>query len=373
MDHWTELLWALAFVAGAAAVGLGLHAVLLLVATRVTRRIHGRLDDTAVGALSGPARLLLPVLAAHFVLSLLRVPEPAEAILRHALVLLLIGGVAWLIAALIGWLGTLLITRQAPRRDEGYKHRLFQTRVRMLTHIASIVVAVAAGAVMLTTFPRARELGASILASAGLAGIVAGFAARPVLQNLIAGLQIALTQPISLGDQVIIDKEFGTVESIGASYVVVRTWDLRRLIVPLTRVVENTFENWTYQGTGLIGTVFLHVDYSVSVEQLRQEFQRVLAETPQWDGQAAALQVVDTTEHAVKVRAIMSAADADACWNLRCLVLERLIGFVQERAPDSLPKLRLGAAPLAQIALDGRGGPPAPRAAGAAEHQAARG
>jgi small-conductance mechanosensitive channel len=193
---------------------------------------------------------------------------------------------------------------------------------------------------MLMAFPGMRQVGTSLLASAGVAGIVVGFAARPVLSNLIAGLQIALTQPMRIDDVLIVNGEWGRVEEIRGAYVVLRIWDERRLVIPLQWFTENPFENWTRTTSSLLGTVFLWLDFRVPLEPLRAELQRIVQEAPQWDGRVAIIQVTDTNERAMQIRVLVSAADSGQAFDLRCRVREGLLGFVQREYPDGLPRLR---------------------------------
>src|SRR5690606_9134491 len=202
------------------------------------------------------------------------------------------------------------------------------------------VIAVVAGALILMKVPGAENVGASLLASAGIAGLIVGAASRPALSNLIAGLQIALTQPIRLDDVVIVEGEWGRVEEITNTYVVVRIWDLRRLIVPLSHFIEKPFQNWSRQKTDLLGTVFLHVDYSIPLQELRTELHRILQASKRWDGKVWVLQVVDATERTIQLRALMSAPDSGTAWDLRCEVREALIEFIRNRYPESLPRVR---------------------------------
>jgi small-conductance mechanosensitive channel len=218
--------------------------------------------------------------------------------------------------------------------------RRIHTQARVLRQSVTVLVVIVAASAMLMTFPQVRQLGASLLASAGLAGIVVGFASRPVLQNLIAGVQIAITQPIRVDDVLIVDGEWCRVEEITSTYVVMRIWDQRRLIVPLNFFIENTFQNWTRTSAEILGTVFLWVDYTVPVEEIRQELHRLLQETELWDKRAWGLQVTDATERTVQIRALMSSADASAAWDLRCMVREKLIEFIQQRYPGALPRVR---------------------------------
>ena len=192
---------------------------------------------------------------------------------------------------------------------------------------------------MLMTFPSARRFGTSLLASAGLA---VGFAAKPVLGNLIAGLQIALTQPIRVDDVVIVENEWGRIEEITGTYVVVRIWDDRRLIVPLQWFIENPFQNWTRTTASLTGAVTLWVDYSVPLQPLRDEVERLCRETPTlWDGRVSVLQVVDSNERAIQLRVLVSSVDSSRNWDLRCHIRESLIAFLCARYPAALPQLRV--------------------------------
>ena len=218
--------------------------------------------------------------------------------------------------------------------------RRVRTQIQVLRRIFVVVVVIVTAAVMLMTFPAIHELGTSLLASAGLAGLIVGMAMKPTLSSLLAGLQIALTQPIRIDDVVIVQGEFGWIEEIETTYVIVRTWDLRRLVVPLSYFIENPFQNWTRKTADLLGTVFVYVDYSVPVEEVRQELHRILESSPLWDGKVWGLQVTNASEQAVEIRALMSAPNAPKAWDLRCYVRESLIKFLQERFPESLPKMR---------------------------------
>ncbi|MGH7668772.1 MAG: mechanosensitive ion channel family protein, partial [Gemmatimonadaceae bacterium] len=193
----------------------------------------------------------------------------------------------------------------------------------------------------LMTFPTIRHIGDSILASAGLAGLVIGLAARPTLENLIAGVQLVLTEPIRIDDVVIVEGEWGRIEQILTTYVVVRIWDLRRLIVPLSYFIEHPFQNWTRTSADIIGSVFVYTDYRVPVDEIRDEVQRVLKTTDLWDGKVWNVQVTDSKEHTVEVRVLVSTSDSSKGWDLRCLVRERLVTYLQQHHPESLPRTRV--------------------------------
>ena len=355
---WQDWAWSAGLILGAIAGGIVANWLGCRFFTRLSKTTPTPLDDLVVKHGQRPMRWMLVVLALQLVAPYLPVPELAPPITRHILSLLQIGLSAWLVMSLLKVPEEMAAIRFDVKVSDNLAARRVQTQVKVLTRTGAVLVGIVAAAVMLMTFPTIRELGASLLASAGLAGIVVGFAARPVLQNLIAGVQLALTQPIRYDDVVVINGEFGRIEEIGSTFVVVKIWDERRLIVPLNFFIENTFENWTRATAQVLGTVFLFVDYSVPVEEVRAELKRVVEGSEKWDGRVCGLQVTDTTEHTVKLRALVSAADSSRAWDLRCLVRERLIAFVQERYPGGLPRLRVeqsgqGKGPLTAAAAVG--------------------
>lgn len=335
-----SLLWSSALVAGVVVLALLAHAVVFWILRRASRRTGNVMDDAFVRRSHQPARLLLPVLA---LLAFFEAVPPREGIagpLDHALALVLIATVAWMLISFTRVIGDAVAARYPMDVQDNLTARRVQTQTRVLQRIIGIVVFIVALSIGLMTFPGIRHLGASLLASAGLAGLVIGMAARPTLSNLIAGVQIALTEPIRIDDVVIVEGEWGRIEEIAASYVVVRIWDLRRLVVPLTYFIEKPFQNWTRVTADLLGTVFLYVDYAVDVEEVRAQLKRTLDDSGMWDGEVWNLQVTDAGERTVELRALMSAHDSGTAWNLRCHVREKLIAWLQERYPGSLPRLR---------------------------------
>jgi small-conductance mechanosensitive channel len=218
--------------------------------------------------------------------------------------------------------------------------RKIYTQLQVLKRIVVVIIGIITLAAMLMTFEKVRQLGTSILASAGVIGIIIGVAAQRTLATFIAGFQIAVSQPIRLDDVVIVENEWGRIEEITLTYVVVRIWDLRRLIVPITHFIEKPFQNWTRATADILGTVFLYVDYTVPIQALRQELHSILQSSPLWDGSAWGLQVTNATDRTVEIRALMSARDASAAWNLRCEVREKLIEYIKNNYPAGLPKVR---------------------------------
>jgi small-conductance mechanosensitive channel len=190
------------------------------------------------------------------------------------------------------------------------------------------------------TFEKVRQLGAGILASAGIAGIIVGLAAQKSLGTLLAGIQIAIAQPIRLDDVVIVEGEWGRIEEITLTFVVVRIWDQRRLVLPITYFLDKPFQNWTRVSAELLGTIFLYVDYTVPVEALRQELQRIVESDERWDRRVVGLVVTNVSERTVELRALISAADSGRAWDLRCHVREKLVEFVRDNYPQALPRLR---------------------------------
>ena len=214
------------------------------------------------------------------------------------------------------------------------------TQVMVLKKIAVGAIAVFAIGSMLMVFQSVRQFGTAIIASAGVAGVVIGFAAQKSLAALLAGLQIAMTQPISIDDVVIVEGEWGKIEEITLTYVVVRIWDLRRLIVPITYFIEKPFQNWTRTSADILGTVFLQVDYGVPVDAVREELTRILDASPHWDRKVNVLQVTEVKERTLELRALASSSDAGNAWDLRCEVREKLVAFIRKNYPGSLPHLR---------------------------------
>lgn len=287
-----------------------------------------------------PARWVVSLLALQFVWS----AAPATLLHLDAATrgtgLLLIAALTWLAIRAVAALAAAIVELHPANVSDNLEARRVQTQTHVLARTLMFILGTIGLGAALMTFPAVRQVGASLLASAGVAGLVAGLAAKPVLGNLIAGLQIALAQPIRLDDVVIIQGEWGRIEEITATYVVVKIWDERRLVVPLQWIIENPFQNWTRRGAQLLGSVLLWLDYRVELAPLRAEMERVIKAAPEWDGRVALLQVVDTSERAIQVRILMSAADASKAFDLRCRVREAMVDFLQRAQPDSLPRLR---------------------------------
>lgn len=259
----------------------------------------------------------------------------------HLITLGIIGTIIWLGLRIVDAGRQVIFKRHPIQVSDNRVARRIHTQTQVLVHILSFFVILFGIAAMLMTFPGAKQIGASLLASAGLAGLAVGFAAKPVLGNLIAGLQIALTQPLSLDDVVIVENEWGRIEEITSTYVVVRIWDERRLIVPLQYFIENPFQNWTRESAQILGSLFIWVDYSMPLDPLRKELDNLCKQVPDlWDGRVAIIQVTETSERSIQLRILVSSANSGKNWDLRCYLRENLIHFITAKYPDYLPQLR---------------------------------
>jgi small-conductance mechanosensitive channel len=337
--------WFGTWIAVLVAVPLALlvHRVGGLVLRRITRpapAVHAMVVN-----IQPAGRLVLPLVALLLVFQ--AAPDDLRFIgnVRHLNGLLLIAATTWLtVRAISGFADGVLAQHPSDVADNLQARRVL-TQTRVLARTAMTVVLVAGGAMMLMTFPGARQVGASLLASAGVIGIVAGLAAKPVFSNLIAGLQIALAQPIRMDDVLVVEGEWGRVEEITGTFVVVRIWDDRRLILPLTYFIEKPFQNWTRHSAQLLGSVFIYVDYGMPLAPLRAEAERIVKAAPEWDGRFFNLRVTDATERTMQIRVLCTAATSGLAFDLRCSVREGLIDFMQREYPQFLPKMRVEADP----------------------------
>lgn len=321
-----------------------MYAVVWRLIRPVVRRIAALdgIRDALLTRSRGPLRLLVPLLFAYTVdpfarpLLSARVQTLVDSLLHVAGV----GLIAWVLVAAILFVEDVLSHRYTLEQTDNLKARKIVTQVRILRRIAVVVIGVLALAAILIEYEPFRELGTGILASAGIIGIVVGVAAQRTLGNLIAGIQIAFTQPIRVEDVVIVEGEFGWVEEITLTYVVVRVWDQRRVVVPITQFIEQPFQNWTRTTSELLGTVYLYVDPTTPVEDIRQALGDIVEASEYYDGRVWRLHVTDVTEQTVELRALMSAASAPDLWELRCAVREQLIQYIQAEYPDTLPRVR---------------------------------
>lgn len=265
---------------------------------------------------------------------------PGISVIRHLGALSLTGALTWFGVRCVAAVADTVLELNPVTTKNNLEARRIHTHARVMARSIMIIVIVIGSGAALMTLPLLRQVGTSLLASAGVAGIVIGFAAKPVLSNLLAGLQIAMTQPIRLDDVVIVENEWGWIEEITATYVVVRIWDQRRLVMPLQWFIENPFQNWTRSNSEILGTVLLWVDYRMPVDLIRQEAARICESSSEWDGRVCVTHVVDAGPQAQQLRVLVSAADAGMAWDLRCKLREQLIQFIQREYPQYLPRVR---------------------------------
>lgn len=288
-----------------------------------------------------PLHFLIPLIGLQIVWRSAPETLPFGGAVDHLITLGIIAVIVWLGLRFVDAGRQVIFKRHPIQVSDNRTARKIHTQTQVLVHTLSFFVILFGIAAMLMTFPGAKQIGASLLASAGLAGLAVGFAAKPVLGNLIAGLQIAITQPLSLDDVVIVENEWGRIEEITSTYVVIKIWDERRLIVPLQYFIENPFQNWTRESTQLLGSLFLWVDYAMPLDPLRSELERLCKQVPElWDGRVSNIQVTDTSDKAIQLRILVSSSNASNSWDLRCLLREKLVQFIATNYADYLPQLR---------------------------------
>jgi small-conductance mechanosensitive channel len=323
-------------------------AVALLVVS-VTHRVFQRLGRRTqlLAELSEhshrPFRVAATILAIQFAVRFstgYAVGEPWRQVLLHVLVLLVIATVAWFVASLLVVTEDTALARFRMDVPDNRHARRVRTQVVMLRRVTIAVIVIIAAGIMLMTFPSVRGIGASVLASAGVISVVAALAAQSLLSNVFAGLQLAFSDAVRLDDVVVVEGEWGRIEELTLSYVVVQIWDDRRLILPTSYFTSKPFQNWTRTRAAVLGTAEFDVDWSVPVQLMREELRRLVESTELWDGRSCALQVTGATGGLIRIRALVSAADAGKLWDLRCLVREHLVGWIRDQRPTALPRSR---------------------------------
>ncbi|HYC70748.1 MAG TPA: mechanosensitive ion channel domain-containing protein [Opitutaceae bacterium] len=303
----------------------------------VTGRTRGRLDDIMLGLVGTGLRVMVPIVGLLLFARLLPLTPGLLSLVNKALSIGLIVGLAWVLRRGIVLVDAAVIGPNAPASPE---QRALYTRVRVLRKIALALLAVFVIAGVLMTFEEVRDVGKSLLASAGVAGIVLGLAAQRSLGNLFAGLQIALTQPVRIGDQVLVEGDVGNIEEITLTYVVVRVWDQRRIVLPISYFIEKPFQNWTRVTSNMLSPLTLRMDFSLPIGELRDHLRREIERSPHWDKQVFGVQVTNADASSMEVRVLASAPDAGASFNLQCELREKAIDFVRRNYPESLPKQR---------------------------------
>jgi small-conductance mechanosensitive channel len=334
--------WLLAplLVAGAVGTAWILHAALFWVLQRAAARTTGGFDNVLLVRFRWPTRAVFLVVALSAVQPALILSGWGVALWQRIAGLVAPALVGWLAVAAINAMTDLVMLRSDVAVRDNLAARRRRTRAGLLRRVALYLVLAITFFMMLMTIPSVRDIGVTLIASAGLAGLAVAAAAQPTLRNLIAGFQMAFSEPIRLDDVVIVDGEWGRVEEIRLTYVVIRIWDERRLVVPLSRFFEESFQNWTRESSELLGTVFLQVDQTADVSAIRRKFEEIVRSDPHWDQRVAVLQVTDSDPGHLELRALVSASDAGTLFDLRCSVREAMIDFLAREMPGSLPRRR---------------------------------
>lgn len=284
----------------------------------------------------------LAVLMAKPILSYYSLEEnPTVLLIEEYVHIIVIIGFTWIFIAFIAVLKRLLLKRYDISNEDNLKSRKVYTQVNILQKVANFIIILVGVGLVLLSFESIRNIGVGLFASAGVAGIIIGFSAQKVVGTLLAGIQIAITQPFRFDDAVVVENEWGWIEEINLTYVVVRIWDKRRLVLPSTYFLEKPFQNWTRSSADIVGSVFIHVDYTVPFQELRKELTRLLNATELWDKKVNVLQVTEAKESSVEIRILVSAKNSPTAWDLRVYIREQMIAFIQENYPNSLPKRRL--------------------------------
>jgi small-conductance mechanosensitive channel len=322
-----------------ALVALSIHRTIIRIARRLLRDRHPYVRSFLTATMP-ITRLALLVLSLIIVLPAVPMNPDLEAVIAKVLLLTTIVLVGWAAITAVDMTADIYLMRFRLDVADNLLARKHLTQVRVLTRTVDTILIIATIGAALMTFEAVRHYGVSLFASAGIAGLIAGLAARPLLSNLFAGIQIAVTQPMRIDDGVLVEGEYGRVEEITSTYVVIRLWDLRRLIVPLSYFIEKPFQNWTRESTSLVGAVSLHVDYTAPVERIREKAIELVKASPLWDGQSAKLQVIEARESTLELRVTMSARTSGDAFDLRCEVREKLVDFLQREFPGALPHTR---------------------------------
>jgi len=330
----------LVVVAFALAAALAAHEVVVRLVRRAMQSREAFWRELLVRT-RAPGRLAIMVLAAGWGLSLAPLSDGQGAWVRHVLVIAFIIMLGWVALTALDIGAALYLRRYRLDVEDNLLARKHVTQVRILHRALATLVMILTAGLALMTIAGVRQWGVSLLAAGGAASVIVGLALQPLLSNLMAGIQIAISQPIRIDDGVLVENEYGNVEEINATYVVVRLWDERRMILPLTYFLTKPFQNWTRQSASLVGTVMLYVDYTVPVPPLREELAKILKASPLWDGKVMSLAVTDLREHTMEVRCLVSASNSGRTFDLRAEVREKMVEFMRTHYPQGLPRERL--------------------------------
>ena len=345
-------LWLIFGFAAAILIGYFAHLIIFDILKKITDYTSISFDKLLIKHLKDPLRIFFIIITLRSSIPFLKsfLTKNVSDSVQLILYFITLFAIGWSLVRLFSVLEDFLIQRYQTDKKDNLFVRKIHTQFVIFKHLGVLIIAIVIISVALLRFESVRTLGTGLLTSVGIMGIIIGIAAQKTVATLIAGIQIAFSQPIRIDDLVIVENEFGQVEEINFTYVVIKIWDSRRLIVPTSYFLEHPFQNWTKTSSDMLGTVYLYVDYRFPVEELRQEFKRILEQSRWWDKRVFALQVTNSKETTMELRALMSAVDSSSTWELRCEVREKLIAYIQKNHSDCLPRLRITAEPINQSA-----------------------
>lgn len=338
--HVKHILVVAGIIIGALLLGLILKYILFSILKAYHKNKQPVLTLSIVKHLNRPNSFFLPLLFLSFMLPLVPLqPGPFEFIRRLNEILLIIT-FAWVLINAVYVVEDLIRHHYQINKEDNIRERKLFTQLQFIKRIVVILIAFFAVSLILMSFATVRKIGTGLITSAGILSVIVGFAAQRSIANLLAGFQLAFTQPIRIDDVLVVENEFGRVEEISLTYVVLRIWDDRRLILPLNYFIEKPFQNWTRINSEVLGTVFIYTDYMIPIGPLREELKRITLQSKFWDGRVSTLQVTEAKEKTLELRVLLSAANSGSAFDLRCEVREKLITYIRENYPDCLPKTR---------------------------------
>jgi small-conductance mechanosensitive channel len=338
--HFSPLLWNILLGVASVFFGILVRFILHGILNYYTRYSSHIVFKSIVKNLKGPANFFIPLFFLNMVVPFMVLTRTEGQRFDKAVEIGLILSFSLMLIGIVKVSEEVLYNKYDLKKADNLRERKIRTQLQFVRQLVVVGIVMLTAAAILLSFENLRKIGAGLLTGVGIGGIIIGFAAQSSLSNLLAGFQIAFTQPMRIDDAVVVEGEYGNVEEITLTYVVVRVWDQRRLILPIRYFIEKPFQNWTRTTSELLGTVFFYLDFSIPVGELRKEFDRLIESSPLWDKRVKALQVTDMKERSVEVRTLASARNSADAFDLRCYIRETLMLFIQKNYPESFPKNR---------------------------------
>ncbi len=341
LQHLPNFVWNLLIVAFAVLMGLIIKAILSVFVKRAARHEDFSMTRSIIQRLAPPVTYFLPLLILNFLQDEMRMKLSQQLLFNRALEILITLAVSYMLICIIKVAEDYVYHRYDLKKPNNLRSRKIRTQLQFIRRLSVGIIVLITLCIIFLSFDNLRKLGAGLLTGVGISGIIIGFAAQKSLSNLLAGFQIAFTQPLRLDDVLVVEGEYGRVEEITLTYVVLIIWDERRLILPINYFIEKPFQNWTRTGSQILSAAMIYLDYTVPVEAVRTEFLRLVHNSPLWDKRVSGLQVTNLNERTVELRCLISANTSALSFDLRCYVRENLLNFIQKNYPASLPKTRI--------------------------------